>query len=238
MLRFEGLTKTFGDRVITNDVSLNIPDGSKVALVGPNGAGKTTILNIVCGLDEADHGKIATTKGAVIGYLPQEPNPEPEDDVLAECIGGDESVYPLKKRLAALVIKMEEDHGEALLKEYEELESSYRTQGGYSLEATAKSILVGLGFHQEQIQASPLNLSGGWRMRLELAKIFLKRPDLLILDEPTNHLDLPSLVFVESWLKRFSGTLVFVSHEDVFHHYRFLILLVAFLQEARREAFF
>ena len=213
MLRIENLSKSFGDQTIANNITMNVPGGAKVALVGPNGAGKTTLLNIICGLDEADSGSVILPKGSIIGYLPQEPNQAPLASVLEECLSGDERLYPLKSRIAEVVEQLGDSHDSPLLKEYENLETEYRTKGGYGFEAEAQSILAGLGFTNNQMAQSPLALSGGWRMRLELARIFLKKPDVLVLDEPTNHLDLPSLVFVEAWLKRYPGTLLFVSHD-------------------------
>jgi ATP-binding cassette subfamily F protein 3 len=209
MLRIDRLKKTFGPRVLFQDVTYHFPEAERVALVGANGAGKTTLLNILCGLDQPDDGTVLAPSHVSVGYLPQKPNPEPEATVLRECEAG-------AVKLRALRAKMDEamqSSDERSLHAYEQAESAYRLAGGYALESRATSILKGLGFTQDALGKDPRALSGGWRMRLELARLFIRDPDFLILDEPTNHLDLPSLVWVESYLQSFRGTLLFVSHD-------------------------
>lgn len=213
MLRLCDLSKSYGDRTLLDSISLNVPQGEKVALVGQNGCGKSTLLGIICGELAPDGGEVAFPKGFRLGYLPQEPNPTPLPTVLAEAEAGAEQLAALKVQLTETLEALANEHSAALLRRHEEAESAFRLAGGYGLTAKASGILAGLGFAPEQWQQDPRALSGGWRMRLELAKIFLKEPDLLILDEPTNHLDLPSLVWVESWLQQFTGTVLFVSHD-------------------------
>ncbi|MBX9702683.1 MAG: ATP-binding cassette domain-containing protein, partial [Silvanigrellaceae bacterium] len=187
--------------------------GERIALVGPNGAGKTSLLNIICNLEDADSGQVVKPQHVKIGYLPQEPNAYPKQTILEECLMGAQKIVEIQDQLNDILIKMELDYSAQIHKRYEDLENQFRNLDGYELEARAKTILLGLGFKQEQLNTSPLALSGGWRMRLELAKIFLNSPDFLILDEPTNHLDLPSLVWVENYLQSFPGTLLYVSHD-------------------------
>ena len=213
MLLLEGLGKSYGEKTLFSQLDMALPKGKKIALVGQNGAGKTTLLNILCGIEEPDSGRFLLEKGAKIGYLPQEPSSSPQESVLSECESGAITIHSLKSQLDKLVLLMAQNPDEALAKRHGDLESAYRVAGGYSLTARATSILHGLGFSREVLEKSPLTLSGGWRMRLELAKIFLNEPEFLILDEPTNHLDLPSLVWVEVWLRQFKGTLLFVSHD-------------------------
>ncbi|NRA65009.1 MAG: ABC-F family ATP-binding cassette domain-containing protein [Pseudobacteriovorax sp.] len=213
MISLENVSKGFGDKTILDNTNFLFPVGKRIGLVGPNGAGKTTLLNILCRIEEADSGKVLYPSNSTLGYLPQEPNPTPCDTVLEEAEVGADALIKLRERLSHLVQKMNTDHSDKLIEEHERLENEFRQKNGYALEANAKSILSGLGFPKEMLTRSPKDLSGGWRMRLELAKIFIKEPDFLILDEPTNHLDLPSLMWVEKYLKSFKGTLLFVSHD-------------------------
>jgi ATP-binding cassette subfamily F protein 3 len=214
MIRIENLCKAFAKKILFQNATYQFPQGGeRVALVGPNGAGKSTLLNILCDMDASDSGKITKPHSLVLGYLPQEPNPDPKPTLLEECIEGAIELRKLSTRLDAAIEQMEKDYSEELHHKYERIETEFRNAGGYALESHAKGILIGLGFRTEQFSQSPKELSGGWRMRLELAKIFLNNPDFLILDEPTNHLDLPSLVWVEKFLQNFKGTVLFVSHD-------------------------
>ncbi|RZA25539.1 MAG: ABC transporter ATP-binding protein [Proteobacteria bacterium] len=213
MLALENLHKNFGSRTVLESVSYRFPDGEKIALVGANGAGKTTLLNILCGLEAIDGGRILSSQGLRLGYLPQEPEANPKATVLEECVNGHRTLSVLKTRMEEELSHLETDSSDARISAFEKAESLYRMAGGYSLESKAASILGGLGFNEAVVNSDPRSLSGGWRMRLELAKVFLNEPDVLILDEPTNHLDLPSLVWVERYLQTFRGTLLFVSHD-------------------------
>jgi ATP-binding cassette subfamily F protein 3 len=214
MLRVNELSKTFAGRKILSNVDYNFPENKRIALIGANGVGKTTFLNILCGLEEYDSGTISKPKKMVLGYLPQEPNHNPKETVTQECMTGNEEIYQLKLQLDAAIHKMETEFSNEVYEEYERLEGLYRQHDGYSYEAKANSILAGLGFSNEQCSSDPKQLSGGWKMRLELAKILIQSPDFLILDEPTNHLDLPSIIWLEEYLKKFKGTLLFVSHDE------------------------
>ena len=213
MIQIENLSKSFGPKVILDQINFLFPIQKRIALTGPNGTGKSTLLNILCGLDHPDSGQVHIHSGKVLGYLPQEPNPNPASTTLAEAETGADHIVKIRERLQALVEKMANHHDDQILAEHEKLESEFRHLDGYALSAKATAILNGLGFRQEMHQQNPMELSGGWRMRLELAKIFIRNPDFLILDEPTNHLDLPSLVWVEKYLQSFDGTLLFVSHD-------------------------
>jgi ATP-binding cassette subfamily F protein 3 len=216
MLRFQLLSKSFGTKVLFENVTLDLPAGEKIALVGANGCGKTTLLNIITHLESADGGEVIVPAKAELSYLPQQPNAEPEATALLECVAGSKKLFAQKKRLEELVKILEAgDHSPQRLAEHDQVEAEFSQLGGYALESRASEILVGLGFSAAQLQQNPLELSGGWRMRLELGKIFLNNPDVLILDEPTNHLDLPSLAWTEQFLRSFKGTLIFVSHDRV-----------------------
>lgn len=213
MIRIENLSKAYGSKILFNNSSYHFPEGERIALVGPNGAGKSTLLNIICGLEEADDGQLLKPAKMNLGYLPQEPNQQPKETILEECMDGALKLKKLKQDLDLILIEMENNYSEDVHKKFEKIEDLFREAGGYALEARAKGILVGLGFLGNQLNKNPKQLSGGWRMRLELAKVFLNDPDFLVLDEPTNHLDLPSLIWVEKFLQSFTGTLLFVSHD-------------------------
>lgn len=216
MIIIQNLNKSFGDRVIIRDFSYHFPSNTNIGIVGANGAGKTTLLNIITGIEEHNSGEVIIPKNCVLGYLPQSPSPTPLSTILEECISGNQGLINLQEKLNASLKRMEENYSEEVFNEYESLEKEFSDKGGYALEAEAKGILVGLGFETTQFNESPLELSGGWRMRLELAKLLVNKPNFLILDEPTNHLDLPSLTWLEGYLKSFKGTLLFVSHDREF----------------------
>jgi ATP-binding cassette subfamily F protein 3 len=213
MLAIENLYKNFGARSVLDQVNYRFPDGEKIALVGANGAGKTTLLNILCGQEPIDGGRILSSQGLRLGYLPQEPEAHPAPTVLEECVNGHRTLSVLKRAMDEQLVRLETDSSDETISAFEKAESMYNHAGGYSLDSRASSILGGLGFSDDLCATDPRSLSGGWRMRLELAKVFLNEPDVLILDEPTNHLDLPSLVWVERYLQSFKGTLIFVSHD-------------------------
>ncbi len=213
MVRIENLSKAYGKKILFQNSTYHFPEAERVALVGPNGAGKSTLLNIICGLEEADSGQILKPARVNLGYLPQEPNSNPKPTILEECVDGALKLRELKQQLDDILVEMENNYNEDVHKKFEKIEDSFREAGGYALEARAKGILIGLGFLGSQLGKSPKQLSGGWRMRLELARVFLNDPDFLVLDEPTNHLDLPSLIWVEKFLQSFKGTLLFVSHD-------------------------
>lgn len=213
MIRIEQLKKSYGDRPILKNESFHFPVGERIAIIGDNGAGKTTLLNILCQIEIEDDGRVIVPSGCKIGYLPQEPNSNPEDTVIAECCTARADIVRMKHAMESALLVLERDHDERAIAAFAEAESLFRTAGGYELEGQAAKILVGLGFAEEELKRSPKTLSGGWRMRVELGKLFLLNPQVMILDEPTNHLDLPSLVWVERFLQTYTGTLIFVSHD-------------------------
>ncbi|MDR3031368.1 MAG: ATP-binding cassette domain-containing protein [Holosporales bacterium] len=216
MIIIQNLVKNFGDRVIIRNFSYHFSKNTKIGIIGPNGIGKTTFLNIIIGLEEPDFGDIIFPKDCVLGYLPQSPCENPENAILDECITGHKALVCLQEKLKNALKKMEENYSDEVYFEYEKIEKEFADKDGYALSSKAKSILVGLGFETSQFADDPLILSGGWRMRLELAKLLINDPNFLILDEPTNHLDLPSLTWLEQYLNSFKGTLLFVSHDKEF----------------------
>ena len=213
MLRIENLSKSFGSKILLNQVTYHFPEGERIALVGANGAGKTTLLNMLVGVEPQDQGSIIKPTNLVLGFLPQAPNPNPAKTVAEEAAQGAKAIVNLKHAMNIALAELNQDASKSSAERYEAAETAFRNAGGYALEARAKKTLAGLGFKTHEFHNDPKTLSGGWRMRLEIAKLFLGDPDFLILDEPTNHLDLPSLIWVENFLKTYKGTLIFVSHD-------------------------
>ncbi len=213
MIRIENLSKAFGPKVLLSDANYHFPEGERIALVGANGVGKTTLLNILTGTEEQDGGKVLVPGKATIGYLPQIPNPMPHKTILEECIAGASRVHALQTTRDRALERMSSDYSEENHHAFEAAEEAFARAGGYLISSRSREILSGLGFQTRDFEKNPKELSGGWRMRLELARIFINHPDFLVLDEPTNHLDLPSLVWVEKYLASFRGTVLFVSHD-------------------------
>ena len=192
--------------------------GKRVALIGPNGAGKTTMLRILNGEITDYHGSIITPKDYRIGYLPQEEVALGDGSILQTTLKGQKEAVTIEHKLAELHDELNSPHAnhEALLKQIGELEHRYDALGGYHLEAFAKSLLAGLGFLESDFTRPLSEFSGGWRMRVHLARLLLQKPDLLLMDEPTNHLDIPSLEWLEKYLLDFEGSIVIVSHDRFF----------------------
>lgn len=214
MLMLKNLTKAYGNRFILKHISYHFPASHRIALVGANGAGKTTLLNIICQKDEADTGEVVRPKGLVVGYLPQQPNPHPQATILAECLDGAVQLKDITSQRDHALEEMTREYTDALFFKFEELEQQFQHLGGYQLEGVACRLLTGLGLEESQWEDNPRLLSGGWRMRLELARVLINQPQFLVLDEPTNHLDLPSLIWLEKELTNYKGTLLFVSHDQ------------------------
>ena len=216
MIIVKKLTKHFGTKEIIRDFSYNFPSGAKIAIVGSNGVGKTTLINILTGLEEYDGGEVIIPKECVIGYVPQVPCSNPKNTILEECLSGNIKLYNLRNEINDLLMQIEQSFSESIYNKYLLKEAEFSHLDGYAFESKAKALLSGLEFSQEQFDISPLELSGGWRMRLELAKMLMNNPNFILLDEPTNHLDLPSLIWLEGYLKTFDGTLLFISHDKEF----------------------
>jgi len=209
----QNLSKKFADKIILSEASFHFPEQARIALVGPNGTGKTTFLNMMCGFEESDDGNVVHPRKLRLGYMPQIFNPHPAETVLEECLQGAIEQQEVSRKRQSLLEQMESDFSVELYEAFEQEDALYYELGCHHLDHDAEEVLAGLGFSESIILASPLTLSGGWRMRLELAKILLRKPNFLILDEPTNHLDLPSIRFFEEYMLSFKGTLLFVSHD-------------------------
>lgn len=218
MLQIKGLTYAIGERKLLNAVDWNISDGKRIALIGANGAGKTTLMRIIIGEIPLQAGTIQKPRDYKIGYLPQEEIALSPGSVLEQALAGHRDILNLEEEIYRIQneIGRQPEPDRAKLNRLGELQSRYDILGGYRLEASAKKILAGLGFKNSDFNRPITELSGGWRMRVYLARLLLQEPDLLLLDEPTNHLDIPSLEWLEDYLQHFRGSLVIVSHDRYF----------------------
>jgi ATP-binding cassette subfamily F protein 3 len=220
MITLSQIQKQFGNKVLLKDCSFQIGVRDRIGLIGPNGSGKTTLFRIILGEESVDSGDIRIAKGVKIGYLPQEVISLQSKGVLEEVLKGAAGITSLQDKMRILEEELSsiEDpkEQEKLAGEYGKLQERYTLLGGYTLEATAKQILQGLGFRERDFSRATYELSGGWLMRIALAKILLQSPDLLLLDEPTNYLDLESLIWLENFLINYPGAMVIVSHDRVF----------------------
>ncbi len=223
MLALDGIAKGFADRTLFADVTWTLPERCRVGLVGANGSGKSTFLKILAGEVDADAGRVILPRGYTVGYLPQEIDRSGRGTVLEETLLGGGEVPSIEARLEVLNRELEhagkDEEGalpQALIDEQAHLHERLEMLDGYSLEARGRRILVGLGFAEEQLSAHLMELSGGWMMRVHLARLLLSAPDLLLLDEPTNHLDLESLQWLEVFLADYPGGWVIVSHDRYF----------------------
>jgi ATP-binding cassette subfamily F protein 3 len=221
MIHLDRISRQFGPQILFEGLSWLLPGGARIGLVGPNGAGKTTLLRLLAALDEPDAGTINRPRGFQVGYLPQEVETIGEETVLASVLDGapelrqlEEEIQQLEARLAAL--RPEDAEGAELTHAYGETRHRFEALGGDLAEARARAVLTGLGVPKARFGEPLALLSGGWRMRVVLARLLLASPDLLLLDEPTNHLDLDAIDWLEHFLDGFSGTFVVVSHDRYF----------------------
>jgi len=220
MITLNHIQKQFGSRIIFKDCSLQIGVRDRLGLIGPNGSGKTTLFRMILGEESFDEGEILIAKGVKFGYLPQEVISFGSNTVLDEVLKSLTNITSLQDKMKILEEELssiqDPKKQEGLANEYGKLQERYTLLGGYGLEAEAKRILQGLGFKERDFDRLTDELSGGWLMRIALAKILLQSPDLLLLDEPTNHLDLASLIWLEEFLINYPGAIVIVSHDRVF----------------------
>ncbi|TNF22907.1 MAG: ABC-F family ATP-binding cassette domain-containing protein [Deltaproteobacteria bacterium] len=220
MLRIDNLSLRHGSQILFVDASLTVFRGEKVGLVGPNGAGKSTVFRLIMGEDEPDAGQVIVEKRTVIGHFSQQVGEMSGRSVLEEVMAGAGEVSDVRHELHALELALADpdqaDQLDTLIERFGEVQARFDDLDGYALEARAREILAGLSFRPDAVDGDVGRLSGGWKMRVALARILLMRPDLLLLDEPTNHLDIESIVWLERFLRDFDGAVVLVSHDREF----------------------
>jgi ATP-binding cassette subfamily F protein 3 len=220
LLSVTDISKTHADREIFGGITFSLEPDERVALIGRNGSGKTTLLCLIAGLDTPDRGRITLAGWARLAYLPQTPEGPSETPVLAHVLAGAADVRGLEARIRDLehMLAAPEVHDnprrlEAVMEEYAHVREHFEHAGGFTIETRARTVLSGLGFREPDYERPLGVLSGGWRVRAELARALLTEPDLLLLDEPTNHLDLAATEWLEDYLKSFAGACVVVSHD-------------------------
>src|SRR5215467_12486980 len=215
MLTLSDIRKSYAERVLFADATLQVNRLDRIGLVGPNGAGKTTLFSIILGTESADDGTMSRERGVSIGYLPQENAPVSDETVIELAT----ALTPEYTRLRRILKAWDADHPlEALHPEdiHDDVHDRFNELGGYRLEAKAKQILVGLGFREKDFERPASQMSGGWVMRAHLARLLTQEPDLLLLDEPTNHLDLEALLWFQDYLKNYPGAILTISHDRDF----------------------
>ena len=220
MIRLENISKQNGKQLVFIEASASLLKGEKAGLVGPNGAGKTTLFRMIIGEEQPDEGQVAVDKGVSIGYFSQDVGEMGGRPVVAEVMNGAGPVSELMAEMALLEAAMadpeQSDQMDAIIERYGEVQGRFQELDGYSLDGRAREVLDGLGFSQEMMEGDVGALSGGWKMRVALARILLMSPDVLLLDEPSNHLDLESLIWLESFLNGYQGAILMTSHDREF----------------------
>ena len=220
MIRLDSISKQNGHQIVFIEASASLQKGEKIGLVGPNGAGKTTLFRLITGREAPDEGQVSVERGVTIGYFSQDVGEMGGRSAVAEVMDGAGPVSAVATELAALEAALADpaqaDDMETLIARYGEAQGRFEELEGYSLDGRAREVLAGLGFSAEMMDGDVAKLSGGWKMRVALARILLMRPDVMLLDEPSNHLDLESLIWLETFLKQFEGALMLTSHDREF----------------------
>ena len=220
MIKLDNIAKQNGHQIVFIEASAALNRGEKVGLVGPNGAGKTTLFRLITGQEQPDEGQVAQDRGITIGYFSQDVGEMAGRSAVAQTMDGAGPVSAIAAELAQLEADMADpgkgNQMEGIIARYGEVQGRFEELGGYALEGKAREVLAGLSFSQEMMDGDVGALSGGWKMRVALARILLMRPDAMLLDEPSNHLDLESLIWLEDFLRGYEGLLFMTSHDREF----------------------
>jgi ATPase subunit of ABC transporter with duplicated ATPase domains len=220
MIRLDNISKQNGHQILFIEASAALNRGEKIGLVGPNGAGKTTLFRLITGREQPDEGQVGVDRGITIGYFSQDVGDMSGRSAVAEVMDGAGPVSAVAAELAELELAMADpdraDEMDDIIERYGQTQGRFEELGGYALEGRAREVLAGLSFSQEMMDGDVGALSGGWKMRVALARILLMRPDAMLLDEPSNHLDLESLIWLEAFLKGYEGALLMTSHDREF----------------------
>ncbi|WP_315834276.1 ABC-F family ATP-binding cassette domain-containing protein [Bradyrhizobium prioriisuperbiae] len=220
MIRLDNISKQQGHQILFIEASAALQKGEKVGLVGPNGAGKTTLFRMITGQELPDEGQVAVDRGVTIGYFSQDVGEMAGRSAVAEVMDGAGPVSEVAAELRQLEAAMGDpemaDDMDSIITRYGEVQARFEELDGYALDGRAREVLAGLSFSQEMMEGDVGALSGGWKMRVALARILLMRPDAMLLDEPSNHLDLESLIWLEQFLKGYEGVLLMTSHDREF----------------------
>lgn len=222
MISIDGVCIRFGAFVLFDRVSFQVNPGDRIGLVGRNGAGKTTILNLIAGKQEPDEGRVVKTAMKTVGYLPQQMKHRKGKTLYRETLDAFSHVIALKKRISAITAELGERSDFespaylSLIQELSNVNEQFELEGGHTIHADVEQTLIGLGFEKKDMDRPVHEFSGGWRMRVELAKILLRRPDFILLDEPTNHLDIESIQWLENFLSSYPGGILIISHDRAF----------------------
>jgi len=220
MIKLDNISKQNGKQIVFIEASAALQKGEKIGLVGPNGAGKTTLFRMITGEEPPDEGQVSVDRGTSIGYFSQDVGEMSGQSVVSAVMDGAGPVSELMAEMAVLEADMADpdkaDAMDAIIERYGEVQGRFQELDGYSLDGRAREVLAGLGFSAEMMDGDVGALSGGWKMRVALARILLMKPDVLLLDEPSNHLDLESLIWLESFLNNYSGAILMTSHDRAF----------------------
>jgi len=220
MIRLDNISKQQGHHILFIEASAALQKGEKAGLVGPNGAGKTTLFRMITGQEQPDEGQVSVDRGVTIGYFSQDVGEMSGRSAVAEVMDGAGAVsavaIELKELEAAMADPDRADEMDEIIARYGEVQARFEELDGYALETRAREVLAGLSFSQEMMDGDVGALSGGWKMRVALARILLMRPDVMLLDEPSNHLDIESLIWLEQFLKGYEGALMMTSHDREF----------------------
>src|SRR3569623_163644 len=217
MIRLDNVSKQAGHQILFIEASAALNKGEKIGLVGPNGAGKTTLFRMIAGQEPPDEGQVSIDRGVTIGYFSQDVGEMSGRSAVAEVMDGAGPVSVVATELRELEAAMADpdraDEMEEIIARYGEVQHRFEELDGYALDGRAREALAGLGFSQEMMDGDVGALSGGWKMRVALARILLMRPDAMLLDEPSNHLDLESIIWLKDFLRAYEGALVMTSHD-------------------------